>query len=99
MFFIVDFIKNNNIFIDGKCVNTINSRVLVGKFVYINKTMFQIIRRSLIRRIMAKRILFFTPKYLFVSYRFFFFYLYRLPKKTDLPFTINLDIQRLTGYF
>ena len=99
MFRIVDYIKGGNVFIEGKCINTINTRVPISKFIFFNLKHQDLFLYKLKRRLFAKTVLFNIPRFLFISYKFFFCFLHRLPRKIDLVYPIYLDMYRLTGYY
>lgn len=57
------------------------------------------IAQRILRRIKFKTLLFPTPKFLYASYKFFFFYLFRYPRRRDLVYPFSIDLQRITGYY
>lgn len=99
MFRIVDFIKEGNILMNGKWINTINTRIPVSTFIFFNLQYKDFLLFKFKRRLIANTVLFNTPRFLFISYKFMFCFLYRLPQKKDLVYPIYLDIYRLTGYY
>ena len=99
MFRIVDYIKGGNVFFESKCINTVNTRVPVTTFIFFNLKHQPLFLYKLKRRLLAKRVLFNTPRFLFMSYKFFFCFLHRLPQKKDLIYPIYIDMYRLTGYY
>jgi hypothetical protein len=40
-----------------------------------------------------------TPRYIFLSFHFWYAYLLGYPEKGNIVYPFNIDIQRLTGYF
>jgi hypothetical protein len=53
----------------------------------------------LYKRLSLKSILFNTPRFLFISFRFWTVFLLKKPKKKDLVYPISIDIQRISGYY
>lgn len=86
-------------FLEFKNVRFVNFPVPIGKFVTINKSLEPRIKSFLKRRLRFRAVLFNTPRFLFVSYKFMFAYLYKYPSKKDLIYPIPIDIQRITGYY
>lgn len=99
MFRIVDFIKAGNVLIEGKFINTVNTRVPISTFIFFNLAYKNLLLYQFKRRLYARAILFNTPRFLFMSFKFMFCFLYRLPKKIDLVYPIYIDMYRLTGYY
>jgi hypothetical protein len=63
--------------------------------------LYSIVRRlkvALYKRVRFDSLIFNTPKFLFISYRFFYAFFIKLPSKKDFIYTFPLDIQRITGY-
>lgn len=98
-FEIIRFIRDGNVFLDFKKVSYVNFPIPIGKFITINKLLESRIKSFLKRRLRFKAVLFNIPRFLFVSYKFMFAYLYKYPSKKDLIYPIPIDIQRITGYY
>lgn len=99
IFQIIRFIKENNVCIDFKANNSINTYVKVGKFLTFNNNIGDKLLLDFKRRLKSKAVLFTIPRYMFISYKFIFFLLIAYPTKRDLVYPISLDIQRITGYY
>lgn len=99
MFGITDFIRKHKIYLDGSRIYSINTQIPISKFLYFDDITTTKLIKDYKIRLKLGTIRFNTPRYMFVSYKFLFLLLYRLPKKEDLYFPINVDIYRLTGYF
>lgn len=98
IFEILQFIKAGHVFIDFKKATHVNSKINSLSRINCSKIAIPRLRHFLIKRLENEIILFNTPKFLFVSYYFFFAYLCKLPMKKDFVYPFSLDIQRITGY-
>lgn len=98
-FQIIRFVKSGNLFVNFFPVKHVNSTVPVGQFITINLEVKDYLKNKLLHRLSKKAVLFPTPGYLFISYKFFFCYILKYPTKKDLVYPIALDIQRITGYY
>jgi len=56
-------------------------------------------RSAFCYRIKRRTVLYSMPPYFFISFDFMFGYLTKYPGTDDLAFPINLDLQRITGYY
>jgi hypothetical protein len=99
LFIIINFIKNKNVFVNFKNITYVNTLVKIGSFITFKKKLKKYMFSFLYKRILVKAILFNRPRYLFISYLFSFAYMIKKPKKEDLVYPINLDIQRISGYY
>jgi ribosomal protein S4 len=99
LFKIIKFIKENKVLINFKCQNYLNSIVNLGSIITFKKSQKKFIKYLLLKRLKLKAILFNTPQYLFVSFRFFFGFLLKKPKRNNFVYPINIDIQRISGYY
>jgi len=100
IFWLLRFVKAaNNVFIDYKPVNFVNSIVPLGKLILINKKWFNLFDWNLKLRLKRRSLFFNRPKYIFISYKCHFGYLMRYPQKKDIIYPFNLDVQRITGYY
>src|ERR1700733_2607138 len=88
LFEIIRFIKKNNVLINFKCLNYVNSIVNIGSIITFKKTEFKYIKNLLKKRLKLDAILFNTPKYLFISFRFFFGLLLKKPIKKNFVYPI-----------
>jgi hypothetical protein len=98
IFEIIQFIKSGNVYLNYKQVTFINNSMDFTSHLSCSKKTINRLRFLLKRRLTNKIILFGIPRFLFVSYLFFFAYLCKLPKKKDFVYPYALDIQRITGY-
>jgi hypothetical protein len=57
------------------------------------------IRYHLYKRLSLRSILFNTPRFLFISFKFWAAFLIKKPKRKDLIYPISIDIQRISGYY
>jgi ribosomal protein S4 len=98
IFEILQFIKAGNVYINFKKATYVNSSVTNIARITCSSNSIKRLRSNLKKRLKYQIILFNTPKFLFVSYFFFFAYLCKLPKRKDFVYPFSLDIQRITGY-
>jgi ribosomal protein S4 len=98
IFEILQFIKAGYLFIDSKKAIHVNSQITNSSRINCSNKAIPRLRHFLIKRLENQIILFNTPKFLFVSYYFFFAYICKLPTKKDFVYPFSLDIQRITGY-
>jgi hypothetical protein len=98
-FEIIQFVRRKNVLIDGRYTFThLNASVPIYSFLSFSPKYKKRVKKSLRQRLLAKAILFNTPKFLFVSYLFFFACLSKMPCKQDLVYPVGVDLYRLTGY-
>ena len=98
IFEILQFIKAGHVYIDYKKAEYVNDTIKSTSRITCSKESIYRLRTLLKRRLESQIILFNTPKFLFISYYFFFAYLCKLPVKKDFVYPFSLDIQRITGY-
>lgn len=98
IFEIIRFIKRNNVLINFKCISFVNANVPQGAYITFARRNFNWIKRNLFLRAIRGTFLFGPPRFLFVSFRFFFAFLCKLPFRKDFVYPIALDIARITGY-
>jgi hypothetical protein len=77
----------------------VNSLISIGQLITISKQWHARVSQGIRKRIKLKALLFPTPKFMYASYIFFFFYLVRYPERTDLVYPFAIDLQRITGYY
>lgn len=98
IFEILQFIKAGHVFINFRKVKHFNSSVSNLSRINCSIKTIPRLRLFLIHRLKSELLLFNTPRFLFVSYYFFFAYLCKLPVRKDLVYPFSLDIHRITGY-
>jgi ribosomal protein S4 len=99
LFVIINFIKNKNVLINFKKITYVNTLINIGSFITFRKKLKRYMFSFLYKRILVKAILFNRPRYLFISYKYAFAYIFKKLKKKDLVYPISLDIQRISGYY
>jgi len=100
IFWLLHFIKEGcNFFLDSKALSILNTLIPIGKMITFRKQLHIKMVQKIIRRIKYKTLLFPTPKFLYASYTFFYFYLLRYPQRQDLVYPFAIDLQRITGYY
>lgn len=95
----MDVIKKGFFTVDRKVVTSINYKVPLFTFLRLDRDWIPFMKAMLKHRAKDCSFLFPTPKYIYISYVFFFSYLISLPKKDQLVYPFDIDIYRLTGYF
>jgi ribosomal protein S4 len=98
MFEAIKFVQSNNVWIDKIYRFYPNYYVKPLQLVGIRPILKGLFHWNLVRRLKLKTILFNCPRYIFMSYSFFTFFLKRYPCKKDLIFPIRIDVYKLTGY-
>jgi len=99
IFKVISFIKDSNVFLNFININYVNYTVKISTYISFNKQYIKKIKYQLNQRIKLKAVLFNIPRFLFVSFKFWFCFLIKKPKKKDLVYPISIDIQRITGYY
>lgn len=97
-FWIMDFIKYGNVLLNNKAVSQFNTLVTVGTFITFNKHWKNFLYKWLKKRALIRALLFNTPRFLQVSFRFAYAIFLKKQRKEDLVYPIPLDLQRITGY-
>lgn len=100
VFWLLSFVKAGcNFYLESTPISLLNMLIPVGNLITIRRKWHRKFAVQLIKRIKLRTLLFPTPKFIYSSYRFFYFYLLRYPKRTDLVYPFALDLQRITGYY
>lgn len=76
-----------------------NTVIPLGSIIYVRKRFRKLIKYFIERRIKVKALLFNFPRYIFMSWRLWYLYILRKPKKKDIVYPISIDVQRITGYY
>lgn len=98
IFELIKFIKDGRIYINFKKHNLLNTPVPTYKYITFENKYKKRFLYLFKRRLKAKAVLFNIPRFMFISYHFSYFYLYRLPKKDDLVYPIAIDAERLVNF-
>lgn len=93
------FVKRKRLFINQKPINYINAVVPIGTSIMPAKVWVPWIRYHLYKRLSLRSVLYNTPRFLFISFRFWVAFLMKKPNRKDLIYPIALDIQRISGYY
>ena len=78
------FVKRKRLFINQKPINYINAVVPIGTSIIPAKVWVPWIRYHLYKRLSLRSVLYNTPKFLFISFRFWIAFLIKKPKRKDL---------------
>lgn len=93
------FVKRKRLFINDKPLSYINAVIPVYSLIKPADIWIPWIKYHLYKRLILKSVLFNSPRYLFISFKFWTVYLIKKPKKLDLVYPIAIDIQRISGYY
>lgn len=93
------FVKRKRLFINDVPLNFINAVIPVSSVIKPARVWFPWIRYHFYKRLTLKSILFNTPRFLFISFKFWTVFLLKKPKRKDLVYPISIDIQRISGYY
>ena len=93
------FVKRKRLFINQKPINYINAVVPIGTSIIPAKVWVPWIRYHLYKRLSLRSVLYNTPRFLFISFRFWIAFLIKKPRRKDLIYPIAIDIQRISGYY
>lgn len=99
LFIALEYSKVGYLYINKKLLKYPNALIPLNKIIYPRKKWRFIIKHYIIKKARIKAILFNIPRYIFVSWKFFYLYMLRKPRKKDIVYPISLDIQRITGYY
>lgn len=100
IFSLFSFIKNgNNFFLESRPISSLNILIPIGQLIQIRKKWHNQFSALLRKRIKLRTLLFPTPKFIYSSYKFFYFYMLRYPRRKDLIYPFAIDLQRITGYY
>jgi len=95
----IRFVKRRRLFINNKPLNFVNATVPVGCMITPQRIWHDWMRYHLYKRLTLRSILYNTPRFLFISFRFWLVFLMKRPKRKDLIYPISIDIQRISGYY
>jgi ribosomal protein S4 len=99
IFLSLRFVKTKKLYINYNRINNVNAYISVGALITPRKFWKLWIKYIFKKRLRLKAVLFNTARFIFISFKFFYAFLIKKPKKKDLVYPINLDIQRITGYY
>ena len=94
------FILSGKVIVNNKKLTYYNAPVGYGDIVRFDSRLSTFLRYSVIKRF-AKRALYFNiPRYMFVSYKLMFGFVYKEPRKADLAFPLNvIDVYRSADFY
>lgn len=98
-FEIMKFIRGGYVLVNFAVIKNISHLTPVSTVFSFSKKCEERLLYFLLRRLRARAVYFNTPKFMFFSYKFMFGFLFRYPARKDILYPINLDMQRLTGYY
>lgn len=96
VFQIKTFIQSGYVTVNNKVISLCNFSVNYGDFIKLrSKEIRTLIRSDIIRRLSKGIILFNSPRFLYINYKFMFGFIWKEPRKIDLAYTVKLiDIFR-----
>lgn len=95
----IRFIKNGLFYYDRQKIRSIDYLIYPGKFFHILPNIIDRVRNYIRIRAKSKATLFNIPKFMFISFLMITGFLLNKPKRKFLVYPINIDIQRITGYY
>jgi len=98
IFEIIKFIRYGYIFFDFKKLIHVNSTFKKLSFITCFRPLVKRLKTNLLLRLKTESVMFNTPKFLYISYYFYYVYLRQLPLRKHFVYPFRLDIQRITGY-
>ena len=99
LFVVFRFIQHKHVSVNFKKLSYVNAIVNIGSFITFRKRLQKYMFSYFIKRVYNYAVLFNKPRYLFVSYRLAFAFMFKKPKKKDFVYPVALDIQRVTGFY
>lgn len=94
------FVLSGNVFINNKKVTYYNAAVKYFDILRLRPSITDNIRGNVIERFKAGATYFSIPRYLFVSYKHMFSFVFKEPKRRDLVFPIKaIDVYRSADYY
>lgn len=93
------FIKSGNVFLEFKPLYKIDYLIPVGRLFSFSKKYEKKLLYLLRKRLKARAVYFNVPKFLFISYKFMIGFMLRQPTMDDILHPIDIDVQRLSGYY
>lgn len=95
----IHIIKGGHLYFDGHKIRSLQALLTMGKFITISTRVRQRLQLFLAARLEGGAAIFNVPSYMFVSFNFMIAILLRLARKEEYLYPINVDIQRITGYY
>lgn len=93
------FVKRNRLYINRTPLSYINAVIPVNSLIRPSRVWLLWIRYHLYKRLSLRSVLFNTPRFIFISFKFWAAFLIKKPQKRDLIYPISIDIQRISGYY
>lgn len=89
------FVENIGLLVNGVLVTYCNLAIGFGSTVMLSSYWTKVVKYYLTKRILNRRFYFGIPRYLFVSYKLMFGFVYREPKLRDVVYPVRyLDVYR-----
>lgn len=95
----ISFVKRKKLYINNSPISFVNATIPVGSLITPHKIWVSWMRYHLYKRLTLRSILYNTPRFLFISFRFLMVFLLKKPLRKDLVYPIAIDIQRISGYY
>lgn len=89
-----------NVLVNNKKITYYNAAVDYFDILRFNTRTADILRAQIIERIKERRCFFGVPRYMFLSYKHMFAFVFREPKRSDLVFPLKfIDVYRSADYY
>lgn len=95
----IHIIKTGDLYFDGHQIRSLRAIITIGKFISLSKRFRYRAQLFLAARVEGSAAIFNVPNYMFVSFNFMIAILLRLARKEEYLYPINVDVQRITGYY
>jgi ribosomal protein S4 len=94
------FVLRGNVFLNNRAVTYYNAAVDYFVILRIKEKLVIKLRAALVERFKIEALYFGIPKYMFVSYKYMFAFVYKEPKRSDLSFPIKaIDVYRSADFY
>lgn len=97
-FYCMKFIQQGHILINLKCEKHYNYKLSIYKLITFSALGKRMLYKFLLKRLSSARTYFNVPRFIYMSYLFFYNYIIKLPIRGDLVFPASTDFYRATGY-
>lgn len=95
----IKLVKNGFVWTNDEQIYSIHAIILLGDFIRLISKYFRRFQYHVNLRARGKAILSNKPKFMFISYYFLMFYIFIQLRRQDLVYPVEVDMQRITGYY
>jgi len=94
------FVLSGNVLVNNKKVTYYNAAIKYFEILRLKPALVDSIRADILERVKADSMYFSTPRYMFVSYKYMFAFVFEEPKRKDLAFPNKaVDVYRSADYY